>query len=456
MRILLVSLTKDFLRAAKPHKPKGTIFLRFPSLALANIAALTPKEDRIIVADEQISPINYDIEVDLVAISVNTSIAERAYEIADRFRKKGVKVVFGGLHPSLMPDESLKHADSIIIGDADGMWEKMLKDLKAGKLKKRYINDQKRDLGYLPIPKWEIFKGMGYVNTNFVETSRGCPHHCRFCSTSPFYHHRHRTRPIQDVIRDINNVKSFPKKFIFFVDDNIIGDREYAKKLFKALIPLKIYWISQATADIGEDEELVRLAAKSGCFGLFLGFESISKANLDDMGKGHNHIAKYKKSIATLHKHGIGIEAGFIFGFDKDDRTVFRHTLDFLNDTKTDSFLAIYLTPIPGTVMHKEFRKQKRIISDDYPKYDFRHIVFKPKNMTAQEVYDGVSWITRRFYSKKAVIRRLFYRSGSFLSRPSIRRLLGVIGLVAISVGFRKRIKDLSKDGTFPRSFRNI
>jgi len=454
MKILLVSLIKDFIRADKPHKPKGTIFLRFPSLALANIAALTPKEDEIIVIDEQISPIDYGLDVDLAAISVNTSIANRAYEIADNFRKKGVKVVFGGIHPSLMPEESLDHADSVIIGDADGMWEQLLKDLKNNKLEKKYVNSQERNLKHLPIPKWEIFKGMGYVTTNFVETSRGCPHHCKFCSTSLFYHNEHRTRPIEDVIRDIKNVKSFPKKFIFFVDDNIIGNKEYAKKLFKALIPLHIYWISQVTADIGEDEELVKLAAKSGCFGLFLGFESISKSNLLDVGKDHNHIDKYKDTINILHKYGIGIEAGFIFGFDKDDKSIFKHTLDFLKDTKIDSFLAIYLTPIPGTAMHKEL--QERLISHDYSKYDFRHIVFNPKNMTAQEVYDGVSYITKEFYSKRLAAKRLVFKLGNFFARPSIRRLLGVVGLLAISLGFRKRIKDLSKDGTFPKSFRNI
>jgi len=451
MKILLVSLIKDFLRVNRPNKPKGTIFLRFPSLALATIAAVT--DDEVSVVDEQISPIDYNADVDLVAISVNTSIADRAYEIASNFRKRGVKVVFGGLHPSLMPKESLKHADAIIIGDAEGVWQQLLKDIKKGKLKKRYVNTQSDALN-LPKPRWEIFKGMGYITTNFVETSRGCPHDCRFCSTSPFYHHKHRTKPIRDVIRDVKNVRSFPKKFIFFVDDNIIGDRIHAKKLFRALIPLNICWVGQATADIGDDEELVRLAARSGCFGLFIGFESVAQKNLKAMGKDHNRLKSYRQTINLLHRYGIGIEAAYIFGFDQDDRTVFRDTLDFLIKTKTDSFLAIYLTPIPGTVMYEKFKK--RLISDDYSRYDFRHIVFKPKKLTPKQIYDGVSWITKRFYSKRLILDRFFFRLRSFLVRPSIRRLLGVVGLIAISVGFRKRIKDLSKDGTFPKSFGKI
>ena len=456
MKILLIALTKDFLRAKKPKKPKGTIFLRFPSLALANIAALTPKEDKVIVIDEQISPVNYNLDVDLVAISVNTSVVPRAYEIADKFRERGVKVVFGGIHPSSMQKESLEHADSIVAGDADGVWEELLNDFKNNKLKKKYVNNQERDLKYLPTPKWEIFKNMGYVNTNFVETSRGCTHNCSFCSTSPFYKHMHRVKPIENVIRDIKRVKSFPKKFIFFVDDNIIGDREYAKKLFKALKPLNIYWISQATVNIGEDEELVRLAAESGCFGLFLGFESISKQSIGDINKAHNKIENYKKTIRLLHKYGIAIEAGFIFGLDNDNLDTFKSTLRFLNETNMDSFLAIYLTPIPGTKMYDIFKKENRLLTDNYTKYDFRHIVFEPKNMSTREIYRGVSWISGRFHSKRLVRRRLRIKFLDLLRHPSIRRLLGFVGLLAISLAFRKRIKDLSKDGTYPRSFRNI
>ncbi len=456
MKILLISLIKDFLRVKQKEKPKGTIFLRFPSLALANIAALTPKENEIKVIDEQISPIDYNLDVDLVAISVNTSVAPRAYEIADEFRKREVTVVFGGLHPSLMPEESLKHADSIIIGDADGKWRELIRDFKNNKLKKQYINNQCRELKYLPIPRWEIFKGMGYITTNFVEATRGCPYNCKFCSTSPFYHNKHRTRLVKDVIRDIKNVKSFPKKFIFFVDDNIIGDKVYAKKLFKALIPLHIYWISQATVDIGEDEELVKLAAKSGCFGLFLGFESISKPNLREMDKKHNHIEKYKKSIRMLHKYGVGIEAGFIFGFDKDDSSIFKGTFEFLKDTNPESFLGIYLTPIPGTKIYDEFKKQKKLITNDYSKYDFRHIVFKPKNMEPQEIYNGISWIIKEFHSKRLVAKRLSWKCWDFLTHPSIRRLLGFVGTLAINLAFRNRIKNLSKDGTFPSTYRKI
>ncbi len=455
MRILLVSLIKDYLRAEKSNKPKGTIFLRFPSLALANVAALTPNNHEIIVCDEQISPIDYNLNVDLVAISVNTSISKRAYEIADNFRKRGIKVVFGGLHPSLMPEESLEHADSIVIGDANGSWEELLEDFENNNLKKKYISDQTKEL-ILQTPKWEIFKGMGYVTTNFVEATRGCSYSCKFCSTSPFYKHRHRVRKISDVIRDIKRVKSFPKKFIFFVDDNIICNKEYAKELFRALIPLNIYWISQSTVDIGEDEELVRLAAKSGCFGLFLGFDSISEKNLKDMNKQHNKTEKYKKTVNLLHKYGIGVEGGFIFGYDKDTPKVFKETFDFMVQSNMESFLSIYLTPIPGTGIYDECKKQRRLSTNDYSVYDFRHIVVQPKSMTSKQLYDGVNWISKEFNSKNLMKKRLLFKFNYFIKNPSVRLLLGFVGTLAINLAFRSRIKDLSVDGTFPKSFGKI
>jgi radical SAM superfamily enzyme YgiQ (UPF0313 family) len=455
MKILLVSLIKDYLRADRPKKPKGTIFLRFPSLALANIAALTPDKYDIQVCDEQIAPIDYDLDVDLVAITVNTSVSQRAYEIADRFREKGTKVVLGGLHPSLMPYESSKHADSIVIGDADGAWRELLVDFENNNLKDKYVSDQTKNL-VLPTPRWEIFRGMGYVTTNFIEATRGCSNHCRFCSTSPFYGHKHRTRQIDDIVRDIKSVQSFPRKFIFFVDDNIVCDKEYAKELFKALIPLRIYWISQATVDIGDDEELVKLAARSGCFGLFLGFDSISKANLEDMNKKHNRVENYRKTVDLLHRQGIGVEGGFIFGYDQDTPEVFRDTLNFLVESNMESFLAIYLTPIPGTEMYNDFREQQRLTTDDLAVYDFRHVVVNPKNMTTEQLYDGVSWLSREFNSKRSMKRRIMVKSTDFLKHPSIRRLLGLVGTLAINLAFRSRIKDLSVDGTFPRSFRKI
>lgn len=456
MRILLVALVKDFIKAVKPGKPRGTIFFRIPSLALANIAAHTPREDEVIVIDEQISPVDYSLKVDLVAISVNTAVANRAYEIADQFRKRGVKVVFGGIQTFLQPEETQKHADSIIVGDAEGLWEEMLSDFKKNRLKKKYLNTQMTPLTNLPIPKREIFKGMGYISTNLVETSRGCIYRCSFCSTSPFYKYKHRTRPVKDVILDIKSVPSFPKKLIIFTDDNIIADKKYAKRLFKALIPLNIYWGSQATVSITDDEELVRLAAKSGCFALFLGLESVSQQNLQLIGKKQNHVDRYKKAISLLHKNGISVEGGFIFGFDHDTPEVFEKSFDFIREIKLDALLSLYLTPLPGTRLYDVFNKQKRIIENDLSHYDFRHIVFKPKNMTTRDIYNGVSWLTKSFYSRKLIFGRIAYKAFDFILHPSMRRLFGLIALIAFSIGSRKRIREYARDGTFPVSFRYI
>ena len=219
---------------------------------------------------------------------------------------------------------------------------------------------------------------------------------------------------------------------------------------------MNIYWISQATVDIGRDEELVRLAAESGCFGLFLGFDSISKLNLNDMEKKHNQIEEYNKTVELLHKYGIGIESGFIFGFDNDDKSVFKNTFEFLKETNTESFLAMYLTPVPGTRMYEEFKKENRLLKEDYSKYDFRHVVIKPEKMTSKQIYEGVNWISKEFNSKKLMAKRILYKFYYFLKHPSIRSLLGVIGTLAINLAFRSRIKDLSEEGAFPKSFRNI
>src|SRR3989344_461438 len=456
MKILLVSLVKEFIRANHPKKPKGTIFFRFPSLALASIVSLTPAEVEIEVVDEQISPIDFNARVDLVAITVPTAVANRAYKIADTFRKRGISVVLGGIHPTLNQEEALQHADAIIVGYADTTWPQLVSDFRNKNLKQRYIENPHCALDNLPTPRWDIFRNMGYINTNFVEATRGCPHKCSFCSTTAFYQSIHRTRPIEHVVRDIKKVTSFPKKFIFIVDDNIIGDKEYAKKLFKALAPLKICWISEATVDISEDEELVKLAAESGCFGLFLGFESISVQNIKSFHKPHNKVEKYRKTISLLHKYGISIEGGFIFGSDLDDASVFKETFEFLDKSNIDSFLSIYLTPMPGTPMYAMFKKQKRLITENYDLFDFRHMTFKPKNMTIQEVYDGVSWITMKFHSRTLVMKRILKKIGYFILHPSLRRLFGVVGLIAISLAFRKRIKDYAADGTFPKAFRNI
>lgn len=251
---------------------------RLPPLSLPMIASLTPDDFDISISDENISPIDFNKDIDLAAITVMTPLAPRAYEIADRFRAKGVRVVLGGMHPSFLPEEAIQHADAVVIGEAEGVWAELLEDFKQGKLKQFYKCSSFPQLENLPIPRRELFPSKGYFTVNTVQVTRGCPFDCDFCTVTKFFGNKHRYRPIDEVVVEVSSLKG---KSVVFVDDNIIGNIPYAKELFKALIPLKIKWLSHASINVARDEELLRLSAESGCVGYMIGFESISQESLN-------------------------------------------------------------------------------------------------------------------------------------------------------------------------------
>lgn len=255
-----------------------------PPLAPAMIAALTPPDVEVSITDENVSTIDFKKEVDLVGITVITSTANRAYEIADFFRTKGVKVVLGGIHPSVLPEEAGQHADAVVIGEAELTWPRLITDIKAGQLQKIYQHNERPSLAGLPIPRRELYSRSRYIIPNTISTSRGCPYSCSFCSVSLFSGRTYRCRPIGEVIKEIGTLDR--KKPIIFVDDNIVGKPAYAKELFHALMPHKLKWLGQSSVNIASDDELLRLAAASGCIGLLIGFESIAPASLTGMGKG--------------------------------------------------------------------------------------------------------------------------------------------------------------------------
>jgi radical SAM superfamily enzyme YgiQ (UPF0313 family) len=444
MKVLLVSLIRECLKVSiSGEKPKSSLFLRFPSLAFANIAALTPEDIQVELLDEQTEPIiPENLKADLVAISVPTSLAPRAYQLSQKFRERGVKVVLGGYHPSLMPEEAEKNADSIVIGDAEETWPELISDFKEGRLKKKYVSTQRRPLD-IKIPKREIFKGKGYINTNFVETGRGCVNRCRFCSDIVFYKYHYRYRPIEQVIEDIKSVISWPEKFIFFVDDNIIANRAHAKHLFRALIPLKICWIGQSTLEIAEDEELLRLSAESGCFGLFIGFESFSTDNLKRMNKPVSKLADYKKAVEKIHRYGIAIESGFIVGFDRDNSDTLKEILRFADEVNLDALFLSTLTPIPGTEIFNEYKEQNRIVSEDWRLFNFRNVVIKPEMMTPEALQEGINQLARDFYSTGRVFKRIIRAFFCLIKNPGTRRLFFFLGILAINLAFRGGLRYL-------------
>jgi radical SAM superfamily enzyme YgiQ (UPF0313 family) len=379
-------------------------------LSLLYVAACTPKDIEVKLVDEQIEAIDFNEPADLVGISFMTALSYRAFEIADKFRERGVKVVCGGFHPSFRPEECLEHADAVCIGEAESTWPQLIADLKQGKMERIYKAEGRADLAKLNLPRRDLLKTKNYAPVVAVQTSRGCNHKCNFCSVTSFFGSRHCVRPVDDVIKEITAIKG---KDLIFIDDNIVADREYAKELFRAMVPLKKKWISQASIYIADDIELVKLAKKSGCMGLFIGIESLNVNNLKNARKGFNNAQKYVDSIRTLHKYGIGIEAGIVFGFDHDDVNVFRNTLQFLLDNNVEAIQASILTPLPGTPLHEKMDKEGRIISKEWKYYDYRHAVIKPELMSSGELQAGVDWVINRFYSPwnilKRVVKSMFY-----------------------------------------------
>jgi radical SAM superfamily enzyme YgiQ (UPF0313 family) len=298
-----------------------------PPLAPAAIAALTPPEVDLSITDENITTIDFQKEVDLVGLTVLTATAKRAYQIADFFRIRGVKIVLGGIHASIMPDEASEHADAVVIGEAEGVWPQVIEDFKAGRLQKVYRQHERPSLIGMQVPRRDLFKKGAYFFPNTVSTTRGCPHNCSFCSVTLFFGRSYRCRPLAEVVNEIKVIdKGTP---IIFVDDNIVGKPSYAKQLFQALIPLKLKWVGQSSVNIAKDEELLSLAATSGCIGLLIGFESLSPASLAGIGKKINVINEYEAVIRKIHSYNIGIHGCFIFGLDEDDEGIFRRTVRF-------------------------------------------------------------------------------------------------------------------------------
>ncbi len=383
----------------------GHMYFRFPYLALTTLAALTDDTWDIEIIDENVQDIDYSRLPDLAAISIMTPLAKRGYQIADRFREKGVPVVVGGIHPTMMRDEAKEHADAVVLGEAEGTWPSLLSDFRNDALKPFYRPAGFCGLEKLSIPRRDLLNRKPYFFVNTVQTTRGCPFDCEFCSVTSFYGRTYRFRPVADIIDEIGRLE---KGYIFFVDDNIVGNPAHAKELFRALIPLNIRWFSQASLSVVKDRELLTLARKSGCRGLFIGFESLSQESLKAMGKSVNRVAEYQDSIKKIHDQGIGIQGSFIFGADDDDESVFSDVLRFVEKTHIDAVMFSVLTPFPGTRIYETLLKEGRIIDTNWEHYDMNHVVFQPKRMTAQRLQQGLDWAYERVYGYRSIVKRLF------------------------------------------------
>ena len=394
-----------------PRWPKDSfwdvIAFKFPLLSTSLLAGLTPSHHQIRIMDESLTEIDFNQEVDLVAITAMTPLALRGYEIADEFRRRGKKVVIGGIHASWLPEEAKVHCDSVAMGEADEVWIEMLEDAERGTMRPFYRQKERTDLSRLPIPRRNLFPPKGYLFHNLIQTTRGCPYDCEFCSVTALHGRTYRMRPVSEVEKEIQSLER-SKGYIFFVDDNIVGSLSHARELLDMLSHYRLRWVSQGPIHIAENEKIVSLMAKAGCHGLFIGFESLREENINLMGKQINRIEAYGKGIQRLHDAGIGVYGSFVFGYDYDDPSVFDEFLEFAERNRIEGAFLPILTPFPGTRIYQRLKQEGRILTEDWSKYDMATVVFQPRRMTVQELQEGFWKVNRSFYSISSILKRIF------------------------------------------------
>jgi len=374
-------------------------------LVFAILASLSPPDVEHILYDDRIEVIPFDEPTDLVALTVETFAAKRAYQIASQYHNRGIPVVMGGNHPTLNPNEALAFATSIVIGDAEGVWKELVNDARRGTLKRIYKNR------YPPLnglrPDREVFKGKRYNNIALAQFGRGCRFNCDFCSIHAFYGKNTRQRPIQELVSEIEQAG---RKYVFFTDDNLFIDLTTTKELLAALKSLGVRWVCQVSLDTAANKELVHLMAQSGCIIAAIGFESLNEENLQQMRKSWNLAhGNYEELIRVFYDNGIMIYAGFLFGYDGDTTESFKITLDFALRSKFFTANFNPLAPIPGTALYKRLHQEGRLINDPWWLHsDFRwgQCMFHPRGMTAQQLTDGCYNNRSQFHRYNNILRR--------------------------------------------------
>ncbi len=399
MKILLIApASGNWKKIAARGVFNGRTF-RFSMLSLLTVAKLSPADAEITLVDEQIEDIPFHDRYDVVGITCMTATAPRAFELCELFKKRHIPVVLGGFFPSLNPEAALEHADAVVVGPAIEAWPRLCDDLRQGTLQAIYYGNPG---GAVPatLPR-QMIERRKYSTLNATYATMGCKNKCHFCSISAVYKAAFYMRPIEEVV---DEVASFESKFFMFVDDNLTQNRDYVLELLDRLAPLKKHWITQASIEIADDEVLLRKLSAAGCVGVFIGLETFNKKTLDGTEKGFNKPQDYKKAVDTLHAHGLFVESGVIFGFDEDDVSVFETTLRMLDQIGIDAIQASILTPLPGTLLYQDM--QDRMIDDNFEHYDYRHVVFEPKRMSAEQLQAGADWVIRKYYTPWRILKR--------------------------------------------------
>ncbi len=408
MKILLISPTVDLEKRTN----KG---LMIPQLALYILKGLTPESHEVKLIEEETEDVHLEEPADLVGISCMTANAPRAYQLCSEFKARGIPVVLGGVHPTILPDEALLHADSVVVGEAEGVWKKLLEDVEQNCLQRKYHDPQPDLSQYIPKDFSRIIRRRLF-NLIPILTTRGCPYNCDFCCVTNLYGKKIRHIPIENVVRDI--VESKGKNFMF-LDDNIIGHPKYAKELFRAIKPLNIHWVGQASISLVKDTEMLDLAAESGCRALFFGLESVSVDQIKTMRKTIKEIDDLEAALKKIKKRGILIHASMIFGFDNDTEKVFDETVKFLIKNKISTVSFNVLTPYPGTKTYDQLKNEGRLLTTNWKYYDHNTVVYQPKKLTPLELQKGKVKARKEFYNVPSVFKRLLWNlnnPGAFLA----------------------------------------
>lgn len=373
-----------------------------PSLALLTLMSLTPDGHEVIMFNENVEKIDYNCGAEMVGITITLDVMPRAIQIAEKFRRFGIPVVAGGIHVTGNPDECIQHFDAVCIGAAERVWARIIEDVAQGRLQQIYHDMADFRGEEIVSPAYNKIDKGRYLYTNVITTSRGCPNRCDFCYNS-CKNRIYVQRPIKDVLRDI---ESLGTRHVLFIDDNFIGAPSYTRELLGNLRGMDLKWSAAVTTKITDHPDLLDLMAKTGCQSLFIGFESINNSSLQGVNKD-NHFEKYERLATEIHSRGIMINASMVFGLDGDEADVFLRTLNWLVKNKIETLTSHILTPYPGAELYRRMKDEGRITDYELSKYNTSHVVFKPKGMTAEELYQGYLWIYREFYSFRNILRRM-------------------------------------------------